>query len=59
VARLLRSVYQAPQVTIAAVHGAAIAGGAGFDVCGATWSLATQDARVAYTEVKRGWWRRW
>lgn len=53
VARLLRAVYQAPQVTIAAVHGAAIAGGAGLmSACDVV--VATPDARIGYPEVRRG-----
>ena len=53
VARLLRAVYQLPQVTIAAVQGAAIAGGAGLmSACDVV--VATQDARIGYPEVRRG-----
>jgi methylglutaconyl-CoA hydratase len=53
VARLLRAVYQVPQVTIASVQGAAIAGGAGLmSACDVV--VATQDARIGYPEVKRG-----
>ena len=53
VARLLRAVYQVPQVTIAAVQGAAIAGGAGLmSACDVV--VATRDARFGYPEVKRG-----
>ena len=53
VARLLRAVYQVPQVTIAAVHGAAIAGGAGLmSACDVV--VATPDARIGYPEVRRG-----
>jgi methylglutaconyl-CoA hydratase len=53
VARLLRAVYQVPQVTIAAVQGAAIAGGAGLmSACDVV--VATPDARIGYPEVKRG-----
>jgi methylglutaconyl-CoA hydratase len=53
VARLLRAVYQAPQVTIAAVHGAAIAGGAGLmSACDVV--VAARDARIGYPEVRRG-----
>jgi methylglutaconyl-CoA hydratase len=53
VARLLRAVYQVPQVTIASVHGAAIAGGAGLmSACDVV--LATPDTRIGYPEVKRG-----
>ena len=53
VARLLRAVYQVPQVTIASVQGAAIAGGAGLmSACDIV--VATQDVRIGYPEVKRG-----
>src|ERR1041385_1183458 len=53
VARVLRAVYQVPQVTIAAVQGAAIAGGAGLmSACDVV--VATQDARIGYPEVRRG-----
>jgi len=53
VARLLRAVYQVPQVTIAAVHGAAIAGGAGLmSACDVV--VAAHDTRIGYPEVRRG-----
>jgi methylglutaconyl-CoA hydratase len=53
VARVLRAVYQVPQVTIAAVQGAAIAGGAGLmSACDVV--VATTDARIGYPEVRRG-----
>jgi methylglutaconyl-CoA hydratase len=53
VARVLRAVYQVPQVTIAAVQGAAIAGGAGLmSACDVV--VAAQDARIGYPEVRRG-----
>ena len=53
VARLLRAVYQVPQVTIAAVHGAAIAGGAGL-MSACDLVVAVRDTRIGYPEVKRG-----
>ena len=53
VARLLRAVYQVPQVTIAAVQGAAIAGGAGL-MSACDLVVATRDARIGYPEVRRG-----
>jgi len=53
VARLLRAVYQVPQVTIAAVHGAAIAGGAGL-MSACDLVVAAEDVRIGYTEVRRG-----
>ena len=53
VARVLRAVYHAPQVTIAVVQGAAIAGGAGLmSACDVV--VAAQDARIGYPEVRRG-----
>src|SRR2546427_4862936 len=53
VARVLRAIYQVPQVTIAAVQGAAIAGGAGL-MSACDLVLAAQDARIGYPEVRRG-----
>src|SRR3989475_12421831 len=51
--RLFRSLYEFPKVTIAAVNGAAIAGGTGFALpCGFT--LAVPDAKFGYTEVRIG-----
>jgi len=53
VARVLRAIYQVPQVTFAAVQGAAIAGGAGLmSACDVV--VAAQDARIGYPEVRRG-----
>ncbi len=53
VAHLLRAVYQVPQVTIAVVNGAAVAGGAGLmSACDVV--VAAQDARIGYPEVRRG-----
>jgi methylglutaconyl-CoA hydratase len=53
VARVLRAVYQVPQVTIAAVQGAAIAGGAGL-MSACDIAVVAQDARIGYPEVRRG-----
>ena len=53
VARLLRAVYQVPQVTIAAVHGASIACGAGL-MSACDLVVATPETRIGYTEVRRG-----
>src|SRR5689334_6865755 len=53
VARVLRAVYQVPQVTIAAVQGAAIAGGAGL-MSACDLVVATPETRIGYTEVRRG-----
>jgi methylglutaconyl-CoA hydratase len=52
-ARLMRTLYDFPKPTIAAVNGAAIAGGTGLaTVCDFTY--ASQDATFGYTEVKIG-----
>ena len=52
-ARLIRLLYDFPKPTIAAVNGAAIAGGTGLaTVCDFTY--ASQDASFGYTEVKIG-----
>jgi len=53
VARLFRSIFELPKPTIAAVHGAAIAGGAGLAaVC--DFTLAVHGVKFGYTEVKIG-----
>jgi len=52
-ARLLRTLYDFPKPTIAAVNGAAIAGGTGLaTLC--DFTLAVPDAKFGYTEVKIG-----
>jgi methylglutaconyl-CoA hydratase len=52
-ARLFRLVYEFPKVTIAAVNGAAIAGGAGLaTLC--DFTLAVPEAIFGYTEVRIG-----
>lgn len=52
-ARLFRSIYDFPKPTIAAVNGAAIAGGTGIaTIC--DFTLATPDAKFGYTEVRIG-----
>jgi methylglutaconyl-CoA hydratase len=52
-ARLFRTLYDFPKPTIAAVNGAAIAGGAGLaTLC--DFTLAVPDAKFGYTEVKIG-----
>lgn len=53
VARMLSTVYHAPQVTIAVVHGAAIAGGAGL-MSACDIALAVTDTKFGYPEVRRG-----
>jgi methylglutaconyl-CoA hydratase len=52
-ARLLRTLYDFPKPTIAAVNGAAIAGGTGLaTLC--DFTLAVPEAKFGYTEVKIG-----
>jgi methylglutaconyl-CoA hydratase len=53
IARLFRTLYELPKATIAAVHGAAIAGGTGLaTIC--DFTLATPAAKFGYTEVRIG-----
>jgi methylglutaconyl-CoA hydratase len=53
VARLFRTLYELPKPTIAAVHGAAIAGGTGLaTIC--DFTLAAHGAKFGYTEVRIG-----
>lgn len=52
-ANLFRLLYDCPKPTIAAVHGAAVAGGMGLaTIC--DFTLASPDARFGYPEVKIG-----
>src|SRR5947208_12208012 len=52
-ARLFRRIYEFPRPTIAAVNGAAIAGGTGIaTMC--DFTLAAPEAKFGYTEVKIG-----
>ena len=52
-ARLFRAIYEFPKPTIAAVNGAAIAGGCGIaTMC--DFTLAAQEAKFGYTEVRIG-----
>src|SRR5664280_3630497 len=52
-ARLFRTLYEFPKVTIAAVNGAAVAGGCGLaTLC--DFTLASSDAKFGYTEVRIG-----
>jgi methylglutaconyl-CoA hydratase len=52
-ARLFRAIYDFPKPTIAAVNGAAIAGGTGIaTIC--DFTLATPEAKFGYTEVRIG-----
>src|SRR5215469_1009470 len=50
---LFRSIYEFPKVTIAAVNGAAIAGGTGLALL-CDFTLAVPDAKFGYTEVRIG-----
>ncbi len=53
VARLFRTLYELEKPTIAAVHGAAVAGGTGLaTLC--DFTLATPEAKFGYTEVRIG-----
>lgn len=53
VARLFRTLYELEKPTIAAVHGAAVAGGTGLaTIC--DFTLAVPGARFGYTEVRIG-----
>lgn len=51
--KLFRSIYEFPKVTIAAVNGAAIAGGTGLALL-CDFTLAVPDAKFGYTEVRIG-----
>jgi len=51
--RLFRTIYEFPKVTIAAVNGAAIAGGTGLALL-CDFTLAVPEARFGYTEVRIG-----
>ena len=52
-ARLFRSIYEFPKPTIAAVNGAAIAGGTGLaTMC--DFTIASTEAKFGYTEVRIG-----
>jgi len=51
--QLFRSLYEFPKITIAAVNGAAIAGGTGLALL-CDFTLATPEAKFGYTEVRIG-----
>src|SRR5664279_1591700 len=52
-ARLFRTLYEFPKVTIAAVNGATVAGGCGLaTLC--DFTLASSEAKFGYTEVRIG-----
>jgi methylglutaconyl-CoA hydratase len=52
-ARLFRTLYEFPKVTIAAVNGPAIAGGSGLALL-CDFTVAVSDAKFGYTEVRIG-----
>jgi methylglutaconyl-CoA hydratase len=52
-ARLFRTLYEFPKVTIAAVNGAAVAGGTGLALL-CDFTLAAPEAKFGYTEVRIG-----
>ena len=47
------ALYRTPLITIAALHGAAIGGGAGLVAC-CDLVVATQDAKIGFPETQRG-----
>ena len=51
--RLFRSLYEFPKITIAAVNGAAVAGGTGLALL-CDFTLAVPEAKFGYTEVRIG-----
>jgi methylglutaconyl-CoA hydratase len=51
--RMFRALYEFPKITIAAVNGAAIAGGTGLALL-CDFTLAVPEAKFGYTEVKIG-----
>jgi methylglutaconyl-CoA hydratase len=51
--RLFRSLYEFPKITIAAVNGAAVAGGTGLALL-CDFTLAAPEAKFGYTEVRIG-----
>lgn len=53
IARLFLALYELPVPTIAAVHGPAIAGGAGLAIL-CDFTLATREAKFGFTEVRIG-----
>lgn len=52
-ARMFRALYEFPKITIAAVNGAAIAGGTGLALL-CDFTLAVPEAKFGYTEVRIG-----
>lgn len=52
-AETLQTLYQMPQVTLAAIHGAALAGGAGI-ACACDFIVMEESAMIGFPEVRRG-----
>lgn len=53
VSHLMQALHASPLITIAAVHGTAIAGGAGL-VAACDFAVLADDAQIGYPEVRRG-----
>lgn len=53
IAQILTRLYETPLITIAAVHGAAIAGGAGL-MTACDLALAAENTQIGYPETRRG-----
>lgn len=53
IAKALTALYTSPLVTIAAVNGAAVAGGAGL-MSACDFAMAAADAKIGYPEIKHG-----
>ncbi len=53
IGRLLRTIHQCPLITIAAVHGAALAGGAGV-MCACDLAIAESGTIFGFPETRRG-----
>jgi methylglutaconyl-CoA hydratase len=53
IAEALQSLYQMPQVTLAAIQGAALAGGAGL-ACACDFIVMENNAVIGFPEVRRG-----
>ncbi len=52
-ARMLKALWDLPQLTVALVHGAAMGGGAGL-ACACDMAVAVADTRFAFSEVRLG-----
>jgi methylglutaconyl-CoA hydratase len=53
IGRMLKTIYECPLITIAAVHGAALAGGAGI-VCTCDLAIAETGTIFGFPEIRRG-----